>query len=76
MWIQMDVETAILKMSSSLFYASEFCSYFSTESDVEKPSNMNCNKRFKSESPQGSINSALSPFVIPPRCNMSRSKAA
>ena len=76
MWIQMDVDTAISKMSSSLFYASKYFSYFSTESVVDNSSDMNCNKSFKSKSPQGSTSDVWSVNILQQRCNVNTSKAA
>lgn len=76
MWIQMDVDTAISKMSSSLFYASKYFSYFSTESVVDNSSDMNCNKSFKIKSPQGSTSDVWSVNILQQRCNVNTSKAA
>ena len=73
MWIQMDVETAISKMSLPIFYASKYSGNkrYSDEQQQNRP-----NKRFKSESPHGSTNVALSHYHSQSRCYNNKSMAA
>lgn len=71
MWIQMDIDTAIIKMSSSISYALK---QFSSESNFDKSSDDFTNKRFKSDDPSDLTNNASSRMgmMLQPRTHRSR----
>ena len=75
LWVPMDIATAILKMSTSIFCAARF---FSCETSMYKTSSANKQKRLKIGGPQASVYGVSSDNSgsVPVKPNTQRSKAA